>query len=94
MRVLQREAVCGQAQGSRGAPVRIAGVHALVNPLCFHLWGVAEIVLGCRQLPSAGSAVQQIIADNCLETAIYLKKKKSETRKNKRTIGDGKGRGN
>lgn len=76
--------------------MRIKDVHALMNPLYFHLWGIAEIMPGCMQLPGAGSASQQIKADNCLETAIYLKKKKKkkQNHQNKRTIGDGKGKGN
>jgi len=62
--------------------VSIKDVHALVNPLCFHLRGIAEIVLGWVQLPSAGSAVQrsrQIIAWKQL----FKKKKKSKTEKTK-----------
>lgn len=37
------------------------------------------------QLPGAGSASQQIKADNCLETAIYLKKKKKKKSRTTKT---------
>lgn len=57
--------------GGRRVLVCIKDVHASMSPLCLHLWGMVELTVGCVQLPSAGSAVELIKADNCLETTIY-----------------------